>query len=603
MANLIRGSQLVDHSIRMGKQSLKSGISWLLLIWLILLFAMVFIRLDRIHLETFCKYGEAWWYRITWHGDTAVRLPDREKSDRLYAVAMSGNTGQRSTEYYNYIQYRQYRARDIVIKKINYQEIVEGLRIFIISSIYSFLLALCCWFLLLFFICKVGQKTKDEKFIRGSKLVTEKALIDSIKKYNKKQGYKTLYQIAGLPYPALSESRHTLICGTSGSGKSIVQKELLAQIIANGDRAIVYDFTGAYVESFYREGKDVILNPFDSRSKAWSLLEEVEHIAEFDTIAAALIGDRNNAHGNNFWIEGARIIFKELCKLQYKTGDKSTQSLIKYLNGSTIRELSKDLAGTSANHLIMPSSQETTMGLIATLTTYLSALNYVKEVEGEEEYFSIKKWIRDLGQDNILYLSTKANLSASIYPLISAMMDIAINNMMGLSNSTRRKTWFIFDEIASLNCLPSLKQGLTVTRNFGGCFVIGIQEKAQLVEIYGREGANTIISNCSTKLLLKAGDPETARWSADILRAQEVMGYKENISYGAHAMRDGIGLNQSTHQKQLVLDSELLNIPDLTGFIIVPGEFPAAKVKIKYKEYPVVNMAFMNDLEFTHKVK
>ena len=48
------------------------------------------------------------------------------------------------------------------------------------------------------------------------------------------------------------------------------------------------------------------------------------------------------------------------------------------------------------------------------------------------------------------------------------MMDIAINNLGELPVGNKSKTWVIFDEVASLNYLPSLEKGLTVSRNFGG---------------------------------------------------------------------------------------------------------------------------------------
>ena len=78
------------------------------------------------------------------------------------------------------------------------------------------------------------------------------------------------YTIAGVPYPWRAEQSHTMIVGTTGTGKSTAMKDLLRQIKSRGDRAVVFDLTGTYVEGFYDRRTDVLLNPFDSRCPAWS---------------------------------------------------------------------------------------------------------------------------------------------------------------------------------------------------------------------------------------------------------------------------------------------------------------------------------------------
>ena len=103
------------------------------------------------------------------------------------------------------------------------------------------------------------------------------------------------------------------------------------------------------------------------------------------------------------------------------------------------------------------------------MTTYLKGLQYIDN-NGKSD-FSIKKWILNTNERNILFLSSRSSLHGTIQPLISAMMDIAINNLGELPVGNKQKTWVIFDELASLNYLPSLEKGLTVSRNFGGCFV------------------------------------------------------------------------------------------------------------------------------------
>src|SRR3546814_2956060 len=69
--------------------------------------------------------------------------------------------------------------------------------------------------------------------------------------------------------------------------------KMLEGIRAKGKRAIVYDTAGTFVEKFYREGKDILLNPLDERSAVWSPWVDVPHDYHYDQIAESTIPDKH----------------------------------------------------------------------------------------------------------------------------------------------------------------------------------------------------------------------------------------------------------------------------------------------------------------------
>src|SRR3984885_13889399 len=70
--------------------------------------------------------------------------------------------------------------------------------------------------------------------------------------------------LAGVAIPTLDETKHFKLIGTTGTGKSTAIRELLEGALARGDRAIVTDPDGGYLQRFYdRYRGDVILNPFE----------------------------------------------------------------------------------------------------------------------------------------------------------------------------------------------------------------------------------------------------------------------------------------------------------------------------------------------------
>ena len=111
------------------------------------------------------------------------------------------------------------------------------------------------------YLSKRGSKTKNESFVRGRKITDLKNLNKLILKENKKSKIQKPYSIGNVYFGPRAETEHTMIAGVSGSGKTVLLKNLIKQIKEKGDKAIIYDYTGTFVESFYDEKKDIIINP------------------------------------------------------------------------------------------------------------------------------------------------------------------------------------------------------------------------------------------------------------------------------------------------------------------------------------------------------
>ena len=57
------------------------------------------------------------------------------------------------------------------------------------------------------------------------------------------------YKIAGVPWPSGAETRqtrHTIVSGTTGAGKTVLIADLVEQIRARGERCVLYDKMGSY---------------------------------------------------------------------------------------------------------------------------------------------------------------------------------------------------------------------------------------------------------------------------------------------------------------------------------------------------------------------
>ncbi len=128
--------------------------------------------------------------------------------------------------------------------------------------------------------------------------------------------------------------------------------------------------------------------------------------------------------------------------------------------------------------------------------------------------------------------------------------------------------------------------GLAESRQFGGCFVLGIQVISALRDLYGRNGAETISGLCGTRVVLAAPDRDTAQWSADSLGRSEVEEVTEGFSYGANTIRDGVSLTPKRELRALALASEIMQLESLHGWLRFPGPLPVAPIRLDYVKRP-----------------
>ena len=129
--------------------------------------------------------------------------------------------------------------------------------------------------------------------------------------------------------------------------------------------------------------------------------------------------------------------------------------------------------------------------------------------------------------------------------------------MLSLEQDAGRRIWVILDELPTLHQVPSLQSGLAESRQFGGCFVLGVQVASALRDLYGKNGAETISGLCGTRVVFAAPDRDTAHRSAESLGRSEVEELSEGVSYGADPYRDGVTLMPRRELQSLALPSEL----------------------------------------------
>ena len=401
----------------------------------------------------------------------------------------------------------------------------------------------------------------------------------------KEAGIHHVYSIAGVPYPWRTEQAHTIMIGSTGTGKTTQMRALIAQMRARRDRAVVFDLTGAYVEAFYNPQTDTILNPMDERCPSWSVFAEAKNHADFTGIAAALL-PADGGGAEPFWMLAARTLFVETCIKLIKLGEATNQALASKLMMADLKEVHKLLEHTVADPLTAPEAAKMAESIRAVFNTNAQALRFLPE---GKEAFSISDWIRAENKPgSILFITSSHNELVLNRALLSLWMNLAVHTLMRLPRTRDLRTWFFFDEVHALHRLPAIEDGLQTARGFGGAFVLGIHSFAKLAETYGKEGAQNLASLARTKLVLAAADRDTAEHCSDYIGHREVRMMDEAYSYGYSNIRDAATITPRSEVQPLVLPDDIMKLPSLRGFLVFPEGFDAARIKLTYKDYPKV---------------
>lgn len=448
-------------------------------------------------------------------------------------------------------------------------------------ALVGFMLTSCLvW---VYFFKKGNQLHKTQK-LSGFDLVDLK----DYGRFLKKHHIATSLSLDTIPIPQEAETKHFMITGTTGSGKTNAIHHLLQALRVRGDAVVVVDTTGGYVSRFYEAETDTILNPLDARSVRWSLFKECETPSHAQELASLLIP--KPSYQSEFWTQSARLMLAEGIQV---AKDHAPQKPLGFLQSILLKEDMNKVEAyfrhTNIASYFSGKGTETAQSIRMTLATSLGSLSCLEE--GGE--FSVKKWVQEETKSRWLFLGCDPSQRDYMQSLLTCWFGLAMKAMMGLEENPTRRVWFIIDELASLNAIPALPTALAELRKYGGCVVVGFQNVSQLEELYGSHITASLSELTGTKLIFQCVDPKVATRMANMLGQQEVLEASENISFGANEIRDGISLSHQKKSMPLVSPTELMQLTPLSLYLKSPLGLPILKTSLSYLPLPKITDGFI----------
>lgn len=429
-----------------------------------------------------------------------------------------------------------------------------------------------------------------KRWLRGSKMAnwhTVKRKVEAANRkenrQRKKEGKQLLapVMIGRLPMPIHLENRNTLICASVGSGKSVTMEGMIASAVKRQDKMAVIDPNGSFYSKFSFPG-DILLNGFDKRSVGWSLFNEIKGIHDYDSVAKSVIPPQVDPSEEQ-WCAYSRDVLADTMRKLNEMGNPDQNTLVNMLVRDDADVIKAFLANTDSQGYFRDNAEKAVASIQFMLNKYVRPLRFMSKGD-----FSIHEWVHNPRAGN-LFITWREDMRSTQMPLVATWIDSICRTILSyepVSSSVDTRLWLFLDEIASLGKMESFEPACTKGRKHGLRIVGTIQDWAQLEEMYGKDIAKVLLSCFRNYIIFGASNAYNSVRASQILGTQHVERTQITTTIRG-ASRHVV----ASPPEPIILDSEISNLNDLTGYVMFAEDNPVTKITVPYVSYPQRNKA------------
>jgi len=579
--NFISGGQVFLHKIRMLRQVLSTAF-------------VVSILAGALIAWNFSKDSTS---SVDWGG--AVTYAKAKVAITLHPALSAISIGKSKANVDAYSNGKLWKKRMLASSVISSSKFNsawnKSLNIIQILSLKALSFGACTGIIILLFWSRFGRSLKDEKKKDGSgEILTPEQVGRRLKSLSLASDFK----IGKMPLVKDMETRHFLVSGSTGSGKTNFLHNILPQVEKKKQPVVVIDQTGEMIAKYYnKERGDIIFNPFDDRSHVWDFWADCSDDESLERFSNILMGFNRRISGSRadpFWEKSATEIFESAVKYKRGCNDLSIERLNTLIRQTDLKVLRQKLIGTAASRYLESENSVTANSILSVLTTSTKPLAYLQDINNQDS-FSLKGYFNQVkeGSNSWLFLATKPSNRALTLPLIACLTELALAELMDIGIDEDRRIWFVLDELAALGVLPGLSPLMTEGRKYGACVLAGLQSLNQLYEYYGHHGGSKIFGQFGTLCFFRNQEESIVRMISNMCGTETITRQQKNTSFGANEFRDGVSYNEQQTKKELVTQNNISSLATGECYILLPEpetrlakvQTPEAKVKAKQEGF------------------
>lgn len=578
--NFIGGGQVFLHRFRMFKQVVISTFKTSLLIGIIGGFVLKLPQSKSVNIAVSFSYIKA---KIVLY---------------IYDI-MPSYSGLRGTPLIDIYTRKGIRKSDVPAKwVIQSKELGDEYKNFI-AFLYDYLLSVffvtsLSMIVIFVFWTKFGKFAQADKKIKGDEVLdakTTRRILNLLGKASK-------LKISDMPLVKGSETRHFLLAGSTGVGKTNLMHNMISQIESDKQPIIVIDQTGEMIAKYYdKERGDIIFNPFDVRCCAWDFWKDCESQKDLERFANVLFSfyRKKQSHSSDpFWEKSAETVFVS-CVMYLQEIDKKDLALLnKLIKKSSLQELMPILEKYDASRYLNMSNNSTAASILSVLATSAKPLSYL-DYSVSNKKFSLKEYFNGLkkGKNGWLFLATEPGNRELTLPIISCLTDLSVSMLMEIGIDSSRRVWFVIDELAALGRLPAMNNLMSEGRKYGACVLAGLQSLNQLYSHYGQYDGSTVLGQFATKFFFRTDEPIIAKMISSMCGTKTITQQQKNTSFGANTYRDGQSYTEQERSRNLVDYSDLTKLEVGQCYALLPQpEVRITKIQVLENKLPDKNIGF-----------
>lgn len=330
------------------------------------------------------------------------------------------------------------------------------------------------------------------------------------------------------------ESRHILVMGSVGGGKTQVIKPLVQAAIRRKDKVFIYDNKGDFTSEM--PPGFILVAPWDARSRSWDIAADCTSKQDAKELAARLIVESKDP----LWSNAARqVLTGMIIKLQSERPRKWTWQDLADLIPLPQDELLAVMKQYFPEGIrAVEEASKTTQSILLNLSAFAGIIFDLADAWGtSKKRFSFANWLKNQGGEAkvrtvIVQGSGRfAELQKAYIGGIIAAMASRINSpeVAESAESKTRRVWFFLDEFAQLGKVSGFAPLLEIGRSKGIRVVIGLQDINQIRDLYGKEQAESWMSMIGTQIYARISPGETADFVSGLVGDREVE--RPNISH------------------------------------------------------------------------
>lgn len=392
--------------------------------------------------------------------------------------------------------------------------------------------------------------------------------------YRKATGEPDGVKLGSITLPRRLEFEHIVITGNTGAGKTTIDRDLLYQIQDRGETAILNDPECEFVQEFFNEGRgDIILCPVDQRQPFWSPWFELrDQFKPIDAaaLAASIIRGRPQNDTQDYFQRNARALVRGMFEAIPVRDRDNLQVFADFLKQAR-DQVREQLERTKAPAAIIdPDAHDSGggTGIIGVTDAAIEGFGYMPRRDQTRRQWSAREWARN--PKGWIFFTSDATTRDAVQALQGIWLD-CLARWLRARPFHSQHVWIFAEECAAMGYQPELKEIATRGRKRDLSLVMNVQSISQLREIYGHDGAITLISSPSTKIILRVDETEMAEWASQQLGSREVQRLQMAQLAGVSSYREGINLQQQRIVERIVLADEIKLLPPLSGYICIAG--------------------------------